>query len=97
MKSRCLLLNVMILLCAVWSYSAETVVADFTNKKLPSVSWQTSNTTYQTDRYGESAPSLQIKAGGYLITEKITNLNEISFLCTRSAKGTDFNVQYSTN
>ena len=97
MKSRYLLLNVMILLCAVWSYSAETVVADFTNKKLPSLSWQTSNTTYQTDRYGESAPSLQIKAGGYLITEKITNLNEISFLCTRDAKGTDFNVQYSTN
>ena len=97
MKSRCLLLSVMILLCAVWSYSAETVVADFTNKKLPSMSWQTSNTAYQTDRYGESAPSLQIKAEGYLITEKITNLNEISFLCTRSAKGTDFNVQYSTN
>ena len=97
MKSRYLLLNVMILLCAVWSYSAETVVADFTDKKLPSMSWQTSNTAYQTDRYGESAPSLQIKAEGYLITEKITNLNEISFVCTRSANGTNFKVQYSAN
>ena len=53
MKSRCLLLNVMILLCAVWSYSAETVVADFTNKKLPSLSWQTSNTTYQGRRLSD--------------------------------------------
>ena len=97
MKSRYLLLNVMILFFAVCSYSAEVVVADFTDKKLPSVSWQTSNTAYQTDRYGESAPSLQIKKGGYLLTEKITNLNEISFVCTRSSGGTNFKVQYSTN
>ena len=96
MKRRYLLLNVMILFFAVCSYSAE-VVADFTDKKLPSVSWQTSNTAYQTDRCGESAPSLQIKKEGYLLTEKITNLNEISFVCTRSSGGTNFKVQYSTN
>lgn len=75
----------------------EVIVADFSNKKLPSSYWQTDNTAYITDRYGESAPSLQIKGEGYLMTNKIANLNEISFLCTRSNGGTNFKVQYSTN
>lgn len=75
----------------------EIIVADFSNKKLPSSYWQTENTAYVSDRYGESAPSLQIKAEGYLMTNKITNLNEISFLCTRSNGGTNLKVQYSTN
>ena len=76
---------------------AETIVADFSNKKLPATSWQREDADFTNSVYGEEAPALQLKAGGNLITGKVFNLNSISFNCGRNTSGTNFKVQYSTN
>ena len=76
---------------------AETIVADFSNKKLPATSWQREDADFTNSVYGEEAPALQLKAGGNLITGKVFNLNSNSFNCGRNTSGTNFKVQYSTN